>query len=518
MSEARRKRLVLAATILGSGVAFLDSTVVNVALPALRRDLGGGLAGQQWVVEAYLLALGSLVLVGGSLADVFGRRRIFRLGLVAFGIDSLLCAVSPTIGTLVAARVIQGVAGALLVPSSLAIISASFEAEERGRAIGSWTAWTGIAILVGPLIGGLLVDAVSWRLVFAINLPLIAMTLYLSHRAVHESVDPTASRHVDVSGAALCALGLGGVVFALIHKSGRAWDQPEVLIPLLAGLLALAAFLVHEHRSPTPMMPLGLFGSRNFAVANGATLAIYGGLGAFAFFVVVFVQQVADYTALGAGLVISPVTLVMFVASSRFGALSDRVGPRPLMSLGPLVSAAGLLVLLRVGKQADYLTELLPALLLFGIGLSMTVSPLTTTVMAAVDDVHAGVASGVNNAVARIAGLVAIAAVGAVVASAFSATLDERLSGSPLSPGLARAAERAKSRPLVGGAPSGVRGDDRARLERAIDDASLDGFHLGMLLSAGLVLTGGLISALGLEGRRPRAVGPHPPAEPGCAV
>lgn len=519
MSETRRKRLVLVATILGSGIAFLDSTVVNVALPALRQDLGGGLAGQQWVIEAYLLTLGSLVLVGGSLADSFGRRRIFELGLAAFALASIVCAVSPSVGFLVGARAIQGVAGALLVPASLAIISATFGAEERGRAIGAWTAWTGIAILLGPLLGGLLVDTVSWRLVFAINLPLIAAALYLARRAIEESVDPSASRKVDILGAGLCAVGLGGLVFALIHKSGRAWDDAEVALPLLVGVGALIVFVVHERRTALPMMPLSLFRSRNFAVANAATLAIYAGLGAFAFFVVVFVQQVAGYSALEAGLVISPVTLVMFFASSRFGALADRVGPKLPMSLGPLISGAGLLALLGVGKDADYLTELLPALLLFGLGLSMTVSPLTTTVMAAVDDSHAGVASGVNNAVARVAGLIAIAAVGAVVASAFSATLDERLSASALSPELARASERAKSRPLLREPPAaGLGPAGRARLERAVDDASLDGFHLGMLLAAALVAAGGLISAIGLEGRQPRAIPAAPPAEPGCAV
>jgi Na+/melibiose symporter-like transporter len=354
--------------------------------------------------------------------------------------------------------------------------------------------------------------------VFAINIPLIAVTLYLTRRAVEESVDPTVSRHVDFVGAGLCAVGLGGVVFALIHKSGRSWGDPEIFLSLLGGLAAFAGFLLHEGRSARAMMPLSLFGNRNFAVANGATLGIYGGLGAFAFFVVVFVQQVAGYSALEAGLVISPVTLVMFIASPRFGALADRIGPKLPMSVGPAISAAGLLILVRVGKDAAYATELLPALLLFGVGLSMTVSPLTTTVMASVEDVHAGVASGVNNAVARVAGLIAIAAVGAVVASAFSATVDDRLSDAPLSPAVERAAEHAKSRPLTGDAPRDLPAGDRRRLERAIDDASVDGFHVGMLLAACLVLAGGLISALGLRGGVSRPAVAAPPAEPGCAV
>lgn len=506
MAPEPRKRLTLLACILGSGVVFLDSSVVNVALPALRADLDLGLAGQQWVIEAYLLTLGSLLLVGGSLSDRLGRRRVFSAGLAGFGLTSLLCAVAPSGGLLVAGRALQGAAGALLVPGSLAIITATFGERERGAAIGSWTAWTGVAFIVGPLAGGVLIDAVSWRLIFALNVPLVAGTLVLVARAVAESRDPEAGRGLDLPGALLCTLGLGGVVLALTEQPTRGWGDPSVALPLAAGIVCLAAFLVRERRVAHPMLPLDLFRVRNFAAANLATLAVYGGLAGSMFFVVLFIQQVGGYSALEAGLALMPITLLMLALSRRFGLLADRLGSRAFMAGGPIVAAGGLLLLLRVERDADYLGAVLPGVALFGLGLAATVAPLTATVLGSVEQRHAGIASGINNAVSRVAGLVAIAALGAGVSAEFAATLDGRLAGEPLRPPARAAVAEAKSRPLVGPGAAGLPRAERPLLEPAIDGASEAGFHLGMGLAAALVLSGGLVSAAGI--RNPRRA-PH---------
>ncbi len=415
-----RKRLALLAAILGSFVAGLDATVVNVALPSIQDDLGGGLAGQQWVSNAYLLTLGSLILVGGSLGDVFGERRVFSLGVAGFGAASLLCALAPTVGVLVAARALQGVFGALLTPSALAVIIAAFPASERGAAIGSWTAWTGVAFVVGPLAGGVLVDATSWRWIFLVNVPFVIVTLVVVAAAVEARPPGSTRAHVDLVGALLCTLGLAAPVFALTREPALGWGDPGVWAPLVAGAALLAAFLRWEARSREPMLPLGLFTRRNFAVGNLQTLAMYGGLSLNLFTAVLFLQQVAGYTALESGLATIPTTVVMFLLSRRMGALADRIGPRALMGGGPLLAAAGLLLYQRVGAGAPYLSEVLPALLVFSLGLSMTVAPLTATVLADADERNAGVASGVNNALARIAGLLAVAALGIIASGAIT--------------------------------------------------------------------------------------------------
>jgi EmrB/QacA subfamily drug resistance transporter len=411
----RTQRLTLVAAILGSGVAAIDGSIVNVALPAIERDLGGGLPAQQWVSNAYLLALGSLILIGGSLGDIYGERRIFALGVGAFGVLSLACALAPTIETLIAARALQGAAGALLTPSSLAIIVAAFPPKERGAAIGSWTAWGGIAAIVGPLAGGWIVDQVSWRWIFALNVPLVLVTLALIFAAVPATTRVT-GRHVDVFGAALCVLGLGGFVFALIEQPRYGWGSPAIAVPFVGGIAVFAFFLFYERRTAEPMLKLELFGRRNFAVANLETLTMYAGLSILFFFLVIFLQQVAGYTALRSGLTIIPVTLVMFALSRRFGALADRYGPRFFMGAGPLIAAVGVLLFLRVGVHTSYIRDLLPGLLIFGVGLSMTVAPLTATVMADANEDDAGIASAINNAVARVAGLVGVSVVGVVVA------------------------------------------------------------------------------------------------------
>jgi EmrB/QacA subfamily drug resistance transporter len=411
----RRQRLTLLAAILGSALASVDSSIVNVALPAIERDLGGGLTAQQWVSNAYLLALGSLILIGGSLGDIYGERRVFAAGVAAFGVLSFACALAPTIGVLIAARALQGAAAALVTPSSLAIIVAAFAPKERGAAIGSWTAWGGIAAIIGPLAGGLIVDQFSWRWIFAVNIPLVVCTLLLIFAAVPSTARVT-GRRVDWVGACLGALGLAGVVFALIEQPRFGWGSPVILVPLASGAVSFALFIAYERRATDPMLQLELFSRRNFAVGNLETLTMYAGLAILFFYLTIYLQQVAGYSALKSGLTTLPVTIVMFVLSRRFGALADRLGSRLFMGAGPLIAAAGTLLLARVDREVSYLTELLPGLLLFALGLSITVAPLTATVLADADEEDAGIASAVNNAVARIAGLIGIPIAGIVVA------------------------------------------------------------------------------------------------------
>lgn len=498
------KRLVLIACILGSGIVFLDSTVVNVALPAIEHDLGGSLASQQWIVEGYLLTLSSLLLVGGSLDDLFERRTVFTAGVAGFGVTSLACAVAPSVGVLIVARLLQGVAGALLVPSTLAIIVATFSERERGAAIGSWTAWTGISTVVGPLAGGALIDSVSWRLIFLLNVPLVLVTLALSFKAIARTASQQAGTRVDFVGATLCALALGGLVFALIEQSRLGWSSPLVAGGGIGGALALVAFVWWERRAPNPMLPLDLFHSRNFAVGNLATLTMYAGLGGALFFVGLFLQQVAGYSALEAGAAFLPLTALMFALSRRWGALADRYGPHLFMGLGPIVAAAGLFLLLRVDTSADYLTQVVPALLVFGLGLSITVAPLTSTVLGAVDQKHAGVASGVNNATARVAGLLAIAVLGAFVSSQFTKSVDADLAGKPLSPTARAALTEARARSLTVQPASRVPPTERAEVRSALEHGSVSAFQVGVGLGAALVLAGGIASFVGIKNpRRP---------------
>jgi EmrB/QacA subfamily drug resistance transporter len=410
-----RQRLTLIAAIMGSAIATIDGSVVSVALPAIQRDLGGGLVAQQWISNAYLLTLGSLILIGGSLGDIYGERRIFALGVGSFAVFSVACALAPNVDFLIAARALQGVAAALLTPSSLAVIVGAFSEKDRGAAVGAWTAWGGIASIIGPLAGGVIVDAVSWRWIFALNVPLAAATIALIFAAVPPSA-PLRGRHVDVVGAVLAAAGLAGIVFGLIEEPRHGWSSPTILAPLVAGAASFAAFLAYERRAPEPMLKLDLFKRRNFAVGNLETLTMYAGLAILFFFLTIFLQQVAGYTALQSGLATVPVTIVMFALSRRFGALADRYGPRRFMGGGPLLAAAGILLLLGLDSHVSYVTDLLPALLLFALGLSMTVAPLTATVLAGADQSDAGIASAINNAVARVAGLIGTSAVGAAIA------------------------------------------------------------------------------------------------------
>ena len=501
----RQQRLTLIATILGSTVVFLDGTIVNVALPSLGRELNAGLAGQQWVLEAYMLTMVSLLLVGGSLGDQFGRRRLFVIGLIAFGATSILCALAPTEEFLIGARALQGIAGALLVPGSLAIVAATFSGEERGKAVGTWTAWTGIATVFGPAGGGALVGLTSWRAIFWINIPLIAGTVMLTLHAVEESSDPDAFRGIDVPGVLLSAAGLAGPVFALIEQPTHGWSDPLVWVPLIAGVVCFAAFVVWEMRAARPMLDLSLFRIRNFAVANLTTLSVYAGLGAGFLFVGLYLQQVVGYTPLEAGLATTPISLCLFLLSPRFGKLASGVGPRLPMTVGPILAGVGMLLFIRVGTDASYGADVLPAVLMFGLGLSMTVAPLTATVLDSVSPRRVGIASGINNGVSRVAGLLAIAVLGAVISAHFGARLDSELGSSrPLTPAAVSVVAEAKEQPLGVPKTEKLGPAEAPRIVAAAADASTSAFHLGALLAGALMILGGIAAGVGIRNPRRR--------------
>jgi EmrB/QacA subfamily drug resistance transporter len=402
-------RWLLAVAVLGSGVAFLEATVVNVALPKIGRDLGAGMDGLQWVLNGYLVTLAALILVGGALGDRYGRRLVFSVGIAWFTTASALCAFAPSVELLVAARVLQGVGGALLTPGSLAIIEATFAPEDRPRAIGAWSGLTGVSGAVGPLLGGWLVGTVSWRAIFFLNLPLGAFVIWAARRHVPETRDPNAAGAPDLAGALLLMLGLGGLTMALIHAPRDGAAAPAVLVPAAVGLVALGAFPARERRAQHPMLPLEIFRSRQFTSANVVTFVVYAALGGMFFLLVTFLQVTMGYSPLAAGAASLPVTALMLVLSPRAGALAARIGPRAPLTVGPLVIAAGMLLMTRIVEGDGYVAAVLPAVLVFGLGLSATVAPVTATVLAAADATHAGVASGVNNAVARAAQLLAVA-------------------------------------------------------------------------------------------------------------
>lgn len=419
-------RWVLAATVLGSGLAFIDATVVNVALPRIGESLDAGVAGLQWTINAYTLSLASLILLGGSLGDRYGRRRVFVVGVVWFALASLACGLAPNIEALVAARAVQGVGGALLTPGSLAIIQSTFRPEDRMRAIGAWSGLAGIAGAAGPFLGGWLVQSVGWRWVFLINLPFAVAVVVISHRHVPESRDPQAARSMDLLGAALGAVGLGALTYGLIAWQDSGPSSPVVLGSLLGGALLLAGFVWREHSAREPMLPLGIFSSALFSATNAVTFAVYAALGGLFLFLVLALQVVAGFSPLAAGTALLPVTVLMLLLSSRMGALATRIGPRLPMTVGPLVAAAATLWLTEVDSSTSYV-DVLPPVALFGLGLSITVAPLTATVLAAAPDRHAGIASGVNNAVARVGGLLAVAALPLLVGLDGAAYADPNL-------------------------------------------------------------------------------------------
>jgi EmrB/QacA subfamily drug resistance transporter len=471
-----RGRWVLAVTVLGSGIAFLEATVVNVAVPEIGRDLGATTGDIQWILNGYLLTLSSLILLGGSLGDRMGRRLIFNVGIVWFTVASALCALAPSPEVLIAARVLQGIGGALLTPGSLAIIEATFHPDDRARAIGAWSGLGGVAAAIGPLLGGYLVDEVSWRWIFLINLPLGAWVVFMANRYVPETRDPTATGRLDVPGAVLAAAGLAAVTFALIGWS-EDYGTASVAVAGATGVLMLAAFLWQERRSPSPMMPLSIFASRQFSGANLVTFCVYAALGGLTFLLVAFLQITMGYSATAAGSASLPVTALLLLFSSKSGALAARIGPRWPLTLGPVGIAAGMLLLLRVDPGDSYLTTVLPGVLVFGLGLVLVVAPVTATVLAAADVRHAGVASGINNAVARVAALMAVAVL-----------------------------------PLV----AGLAGD-----EFYDPEAMADGFRVGMIVTAALSLAGGLLAFLTIDDEvldpdsaaPPPRRGPEPGAE-----
>jgi EmrB/QacA subfamily drug resistance transporter len=407
--KSARGRWVVAATVLGSGIAALDATVVGIALPAIGRNFHTGVTSLQWVVDAYTLTLAGLLLLGGTLGDSYGRRKMFAIGVVWFALASLLCGLAPDVQVLIAARALQGVGGALLTPGSLAILQASFAEEDRAAAIGAWSGLGGLATAIGPFLGGYLIGAVSWRLVFFINLPLAVVVLAITARHVPETRAPGPTPKLDIRGAACISGALAGITYGLIAASSSGWGSVQVLVPLAVGAVLLALFIWVEDKEPQPMLPLGVFRSRQFTAANAVTFVVYAALGGLLFLVPVVLQVVSGYSPLQAGASLLPVTFLMLTLSSRSGALASRIGPRLQMSVGPLVIAASFLLFTRVGGSGGYFSAVLPAVLVFGLGVSIMVAPLTATAMAAAPADHAGVASAVNNDVARAAGLIAVA-------------------------------------------------------------------------------------------------------------
>jgi EmrB/QacA subfamily drug resistance transporter len=495
------RRWTLVATILGSSLTFIDGTVVNVALPALQSDLHATISDVQWVIEAYALFLGGLILVGGSLGDQFGRKRMFLAGATVFTLASAACGLAASTRALIAARAVQGVGAAFLVPGSLAIISATFGGTDRGRAIGTWSGFSSITSALGPVVGGWLIEHVNWRAAFFMNVPLGALVILLSMHFMSESRDESRTSRIDWAGASLAVLGLGGIIFALLE-----WPRPDANRHLLqaalaAGLLCLAAFVVVESRVSGPMLPLGLFRSRTFTLANLLTLLLYGALAAVFWIVPMNLIQVQHYSATAAGAALVPFPVLMFLLSRWSGGLVGRVGSRLPLTVGPIVAAAGLALFARAGIGGAYWTTFFPAVLVVGLGMAIVVAPLTTTVMAAVESQHAGVASGVNNAVSRVAGLVAIAIFGILLVRAFDTRASAALDQLPLT-AVARDAINRELPKLEGAdldAPdivAAVQTVERPEIRHAVDESFVSAFRLVMIAAAMVALGGAAAGAL----------------------
>jgi EmrB/QacA subfamily drug resistance transporter len=499
------KTWVLVATILGSSMAFIDGTAVNVALPVLQSQLNATAAGAQWVIEAYSLFLGALLLVGGALGDRLGRRLIYAIGVSLFTLSSVACGLAPSLTILILARAVQGIGAALLVPGSLAIISAAFPREERGRAIGTWSGFGAITTGAGPVLGGWLVDNVSWRAVFFLNVPVAAAVLLLTLTRIPESRDENATGSLDWLGAILVTLGLGGIVYGLIEASESA-SAGLVWGGIVLGIAALAAFVVVEMRVESPMMPLQLFRSATFLGANLLTLFLYGALSGVLFFVPFNLIRVQGYSATESGAAFLPFIVLMFVLSRWSGGLVDRYGPKLPLIVGPLVAAAGMALLAVPGVGGSYWTTFFPAIVVLSLGMSIAVAPLTTTVMNAVEQHHVGIASGINNAASRVAGLLTIAAFSIVAVQAFSRDFDNRLAAIPLS-ARARQALRAQGDRLVAvRIPSGLKNEVQVSLHQAVGASFVSSFRIVMVIGAILALLSALSAAVLIERRRPMLV------------
>jgi EmrB/QacA subfamily drug resistance transporter len=484
---------ILAATILGSSIAFIDSTVVNVALPALQSSLHATVVDVQWIIESYGVLLAALILVGGALGDIFGRRLVFLIGLVIFAIGSAACGFSTTVAQLVAARSLQGIGAAALVPGSLSIISAYFDEQSRGRAIGTWSGFTAISTAGGPVIGGWLIEHVSWRWVFFINLPLAAAVILISLAFIPESKSNSAQR-VDWRGASLVTIGLGALVYGFINTSNLGWHDPRVSGALILGVLSLVAFVLVELREDTPMVPPSLFNIPAFTGANLLTLFLYSAIGVFFFLLPLDLIQVHGYSATAAGASTLPLTLLMFSLSRWSGGLVARYGPRLPLIIGPLIVAAGFIIFALVATQSSYWRSYFPAFLVFGVGLSVTVAPLTTTIMTSVDNDRAGTASGINNAVARVAGVLAIAIIGIVMVAAFRSHLHDALANLKLPPAALDSIHSNETKLAGLEVPPGLDARASASVHAAITQAFIYSFRLVLLVCAALALISALIS------------------------
>ncbi len=496
-----RGRWILAATILGSSMVFIDGTVVNVALPALQKNLNATAVDVQWVVESYALFLAALLLLGGSLGDHFGRRRIYAIGVVLFALASVWCGLAPNISQLILARAVQGVGGALLVPGSLAIISASFPEKERGRAIGTWSGSTAITTALGPVIGGWLIEHVSWRAVFFLNVPLAVIVLLLVVRCVPESRNEEESRKLDLLGAALATLSLGGIVYGLIESSRFGLQSAMVIGALLAGMVIFAAFILVEARVHHPMMPPALFRSMNFTGANLLTLFLYAALAGTLYFLPLNLIQVQGYSATAAGAATLPFILIMFLLSRWSGGLLKRYGSRLPLVIGPIIAAVGFALFIRPGAGGSYWTTFFPAVVVLGLGMAISVAPLTTTVMNSVTENRAGIASGVNNAVSRTAGLLAVAVFGLIMFHAFNSCLDQRLDQIAAPTEIRQALNTERIKLAAAEIPRSVNEETRTALRQAINECFVSGFRRVMLVGASLALAGAAIAWLMIRGR-----------------